>query len=65
MRLVTRREIAQELRVCTATLDNWLREYELQNSSAFYPKTRKMWIYNKRIQWTFKDNMAMQHGQNV
>jgi len=40
MRLVTRREIAQELRVCTATLDNWRREYELQNGKRFPGEVR-------------------------
>ena len=35
MRFVTRREIADELRVCTATFDNWRREYELEKGKRF------------------------------
>jgi|TARA_B100000768_G_C11105211_1_gene300852 transposase-like protein len=40
MRFVTRREIADELRVCTATFDNWRREYELEKGKRFPGEVR-------------------------
>ena len=33
--LVTRKEIANELRVCSATFDNWRRDYETINGKKF------------------------------
>ena len=35
MMFVTRKEIANELRVCSATFDNWRRNYETINGKKF------------------------------
>ena len=35
MMFVTRKEIANELRVCSATFDNWRRRYETINGKKF------------------------------
>ena len=35
MTLVTRKEIANELRVCSATFDNWRKDYETINGKKF------------------------------
>lgn len=56
MRLVTRREIARELRVCTATLDNWRREYELQNGKRFPGEVR---IGPRKV--LFKRRLVLDH----
>ena len=35
MTLVTRKEIANELRVCSATFDNWRKDYEAIHGKKF------------------------------
>jgi predicted DNA-binding transcriptional regulator AlpA len=35
MTLVTRKEISNELRVCSATFDNWRKDYETINGKKF------------------------------
>jgi transposase-like protein len=61
MELITRSELAQELRVCTATLDNWRREYELQTKKKFPGEVRlglnsRAIRFNKKTVFNFLNN---------
>jgi len=56
MKLVTRREIALELRICTATFDNWRREYELEKGQRFPGEVR---IGPRKV--LFNRNLVLNH----
>jgi hypothetical protein len=52
MTLVTRKEIADELRVCSATFDNWRRDYETIHGKKFPGEIRigpRKILFNRQL----------------
>ena len=52
MTLVTRKEIANELRVCSATFDNWRKDYEAINGKKFPGEIRigpRKILFNRQL----------------
>jgi|TARA_B110000211_G_C13771724_1_gene417820 predicted DNA-binding transcriptional regulator AlpA len=52
MTLVTRKEIANELRVCSATFDNWRKDYETIHGKKFPGEIRigpRKILFNRQL----------------
>ena len=52
MILVTRKEIANELRVCSATFDNWRKDYETIHGKKFPGEIRigpRKILFNRQL----------------
>ena len=56
--LITREELAQELRICTATLDIWRKKYEDSNNKLIPGEVR---FGDKARTIRFKKSIVLKH----